>query len=82
MLRKTAQTQKKTGFFLSVSWKQEVPFCGSVCKRGSGNIQDVHLNAVFQTKRMIVVVACKMPGVLLPDWKAQHIQQLQKVAQT
>lgn len=65
-----------------MSWEPEVPFCGSVCKRGSSNIQDVHLNAVFQTKRMIVVVACKMPGVLLPDWKAQHIQQLQKVAQT
>lgn len=84
MLQKTAQAQIKTGFFSQCPGSKK-------CQSGGcpQTLRQYHPRCAIKSsvlkKRIIeevVVDACKMPNVLLPDWKAQHIQQLHKVAHT
>lgn len=57
-----------------------MPFWGLSANAVAVPFPDVQSNAAFK-KRIIeevVVDACKMPNVLLQDWKAQHIHKLHK----
>lgn len=60
----------KTCFF----WKQDLPFWGL------RTLRRYHPRCAIKCN--LVVDACNMPNILLANWKAQHIQQLHKVAQT